>query len=78
MPLAMKDPSAPLTVSRNMPAAWLRTTTVTPGNTAPCASRTCPRSSVMPCCAVALALISRVSINPIKTVFMARTPPEDE
>jgi hypothetical protein len=71
-----EGPSAPLTVSRNMPVAWFRTTTEAPGNTAPCASRTCPRSSVVPCCAVALALISRASVNPIKTVFMTKTPPD--
>ena len=50
---------APLTVSRNMPVSWLRTVTVTPGNTPPCASITRPRTSVVPCCASSGAAKSR-------------------
>ena len=56
----MNVPSCPDTVSRNMPVSWLRTTTVTPGSTAPCGSMTLPRSSVVPCCADADMATSRV------------------
>src|SRR5919201_2781071 len=70
----MNVPSEPLTVSRNIPVAWLRTTTVTPGRTAPCASCTRPRSSVVPCCADAPAATSIASVSRIKTRFI-RTPP---
>ena len=48
-PVAMNEPSSPLTVSRYMPVSWLRTVTVTPGSTPPCVSLARPRNSVVPC-----------------------------
>src|SRR5262245_1578769 len=52
-----KDPSSPLTISRKMPDSSFRATTVTPGSTAPCWSRTRPRNCPVPCCASAGAAV---------------------
>src|SRR5258706_16129461 len=44
-----KEPSVPLTISRNRPLASFRATTATPGSTAFWASMTRPRNSPVPC-----------------------------
>src|SRR6185436_13447180 len=70
-PLTMKVPSSPDTVSLNIPVSWFLTVTVTPGNSPPCGSRTRPRTSVVPCCADAVATpISSTSIHALACLLI--------
>jgi hypothetical protein len=69
MPLSRNEPSAPLTVSRNKPLAWLVTTMGTAGKAAPCWSTTRPRRSAVPCCAMA----GKAEAKTVKSRMATRT-----
>src|SRR5687767_6357654 len=63
MPLTRNEPSSLLTVSRNNPLSWCRTTMATPGSTPPCESMTRPRRSAVPCWANAGAVNAQTLKN---------------